>query len=201
MHIADFFKPGWNFTHQRQPIYRFRGTDLKSRTYLRHQERSVGLPFSLLQGESPGRTAAQRHAHVIPDAHVCAPARQPQVHRALPELSPRQEAPPPPPLDNPHHPGSAPAVETSRRTDTPAHSRCAVMWLVVNVPGRTQSSGITQQVNTSKDGTLLEHVFNTMKQKDFYCYFCVKFQMITKMSLISALIRIHLNYVKITSKR
>lgn len=126
MHIA---KPGCNFTHQRQPaIYRFRGTDLKSRTYLRHQERSVGLPLSLLQGESPGRTAAQRHAHVIPDAHVCAPARQPQLHRALTELSPRQEAPPPPPLDNPHHPGSAPAVETSRRTDTPAHSCCAVMW-------------------------------------------------------------------------
>lgn len=63
--------------------------------YLRDQERSVGVPLSLPQGESPGRTAAQRHADVIPGAHAArnSSAKPPRRnHRAC---QPNQQLPPP----------------------------------------------------------------------------------------------------------
>lgn len=63
--------------------------------YLRDQERSVGVPLSLPQGESPGRIAAQRHADVIPGAHAArnSSAKPPWGnHRAC---QPNQQLPPP----------------------------------------------------------------------------------------------------------
>lgn len=58
--------------------------------YLGDEERSVGVPLSLPQGESPRRTTAQRHADVIPGAHAAhsSSAKPPQHnHRAVSRTS------------------------------------------------------------------------------------------------------------------
>ncbi|TWW63160.1 hypothetical protein D4764_03G0001680 [Takifugu flavidus] len=90
------------------------------RTYLRHQEGSVGLSRSLLQATAP------------PCAHgAVSQAGSTSTSSAAP-------------LYNPHHPSSAPVAETSPRTDTPAHSCCVfVCGAQGNVPGINQDLGIT----------------------------------------------------------
>lgn len=67
--------------------------------YLRDQKRSVGVSLCLPQSESPGRTAAQGHADVIPGAHAArnSSAKSPwRNHRMCqPEQQQQQQLPPP----------------------------------------------------------------------------------------------------------